>query len=135
MAGAALINPVLNFVFIRLTEHHYRNGAIGAAICMLLTELLIVAAELVLIGRHLLSASSLLRMARAAVASAGMLVVGYVAHPLGWYVSLPLAGLVFLFLAWVLRLAGPVEKEVLHAGFSKVGAPLRRSRRQASTEQ
>ena len=42
MVGAAIVNPALNFVFIRLTEHRYHNGAIGAAICMLLTELLVV---------------------------------------------------------------------------------------------
>jgi len=122
MAVAAVVNPALNFLFIRFAEHRYHNGAIGAAICLLVTELLIVAAELVFVGRGFLSRSSLLRVIRAAVASAGMWAVGYLARPLGSYVYLPLAGLTFLGLAWVLRVIGPLEQEALQAGLAKVGA-------------
>jgi O-antigen/teichoic acid export membrane protein len=131
MAGAAVVNPLLNYVFIRLTEHRYHNGAIGAAICMLVTELLIVSAEIVLVGRRMLSPASLRRVARAAVASGGMWAVGYLARSLGWYVSLPLAGLAFVLLAWVLRLAGPVEREMLHAAAAKATTPFRRGRHRA----
>src|ERR1700674_3115132 len=91
MAVAAVVNVALNFLLIRLTEHRYHNGAIGAAICLLVTESLIVAADLVFLGRGFASPSSLLRVARAGVASAGMWAVGYLASPLGSYASLPLA--------------------------------------------
>jgi O-antigen/teichoic acid export membrane protein len=131
MAGAAVANPALNFFLIRLTERHYQNGAIGAAICMLLTELLIVSAQIVLVGRRFISVSSILRVARAALASGGMWAVGYLARSLGWYVSLPLAGLAFVLLAWILRIAGPVEKEILQTAVAKASAPLRRSRQRS----
>jgi hypothetical protein len=129
MIVAALVNPALNFFFIRVTEHRYHNGAIGAAICLLLTELLVVLVELVFISGRLLSSSSLIRLIRAALATGGMWAVGYSARPLGWYVSLPLAGLVFLVLAWLLRVAGPLEKDALQAGLTKVTARFRRAGR------
>jgi O-antigen/teichoic acid export membrane protein len=131
MAGAAVVNPALNFFLIRFTERHYHNGAIGAAICMLLTELLIVSAEIILVGRRFLSKSSILRVTRTALASGGMWAVGYLARPLGWYVSLPLAGLAFVLLAWILRIAGPVEKEMLQTAIAKARARLRGSRQGA----
>jgi hypothetical protein len=121
MVCAALVNPALNFFVIRLAERRYQNGAIGAAICLLLTELLVVAGEMVFIGRRLLSFSSLLRVMRSAVASGGMWAVGYIAHPLGWYVYLPLAGAAFVLLAWLLHVAGPLEKDALRAGLAKLG--------------
>jgi hypothetical protein len=102
---------------------------------MLVTEMLIVAAEIFFVGRRFLSSSSLLRAGRTALASGGMWAVGYMARSLGWYVSLPLAGLAFLVLAWVLRIAGPIEKEVLQAGVAKVTSRFRRNRPQTSIDQ
>jgi O-antigen/teichoic acid export membrane protein len=128
MAVAAVVNPALNFFFIRVTEHRYHNGAIGAAFCLLLTELLIVLVELVLISRRFLSPGSLLRLARAALAAGGMWAVGFFARPLGWYVSLPLAGLAFVVFAWLLGVAGPFEKEALQEGLTKVTARFRGAR-------
>jgi O-antigen/teichoic acid export membrane protein len=134
MIGAALVNPALNAFFIPFTEHRYHNGAIGAAICMLLTELLVVTVELIWIGRRLLSSSSLLRVTRAALASGGMWAVGYLARHLGWYVSLPLAGMTFLLLAWLLHLAGPLEIEAIQSGLAKVTSRLRRVRQAPTTK-
>jgi len=134
LVAAALVNPALNFYFIRLTQHRYHNGAIGAAICMLLTELLIVSAEIMLVGRRFLGSASVFRVVRAAVASGGMWAVGYAARPLGWYVSLPLAGLAFVFLAWLLRVVGPTEKEALLAEWAKIIGRFRRGRSVASKE-
>jgi O-antigen/teichoic acid export membrane protein len=134
MIVAAIVNPALNFFFIRLTEHRYHNGAVGAAICLLITELIVISAELVFIGWGLLSLSSLVRLMRAALASAGMWLVGFLARPLGWYVSLPLAGVTLVLLAWLLRVAGPLEKEALRTGIAKATPRFRRGRRQAGTK-
>jgi hypothetical protein len=60
--------------------------------------------------------------------------VGYVASPLGWYVSLPIAGATFLLLAWLFRVLGPDERDVVSAGFSKVAARLPGARRRAAAE-
>ena len=107
----------------------------SAAICMLLTEMLIISAELVLVGRRFLSMSSLIYGSRCEQVwpAPACFWWEYLARPLGWYVSLPLAGLAFLLLAWVLRIVGPVEKEVLQVGLNKATAPLRRARHKVST--
>lgn len=120
MAGAALANPGLNFFLIRFTQHRYGNGGIGAATCLLITELLIASVELMLVGRRVLSRRSLLRLLRSALATGGMWVVGYVSAPLGWWFSLPLAGVAFLALAWLLRVAEPEEKAAIRSGLAKV---------------
>ena len=44
MAGTTVINPLFNLALIPLTQHRYGNGAIGAAISLLLTEIVVVAA-------------------------------------------------------------------------------------------
>jgi O-antigen/teichoic acid export membrane protein len=134
MAAAAVVNPALNFLLIRLTEHRYHNGAIGAAVCLLITELMIVAFELVFVGRRVLSASSLMRVLSATLASGGMWAVGYLARPLGWYVSLPLAGVIFLALAWLLRVASPEERAEIRSGIAKVASRVSRGRRAARTK-
>jgi O-antigen/teichoic acid export membrane protein len=127
MAGAALVNPALNFVLIRFAEHRYHSGAIGAALCLLITEMLVVAAELLFVGRRFLSLSSILRVTRAALASGGMWAIGYLARPLGSFVSLPLAGIGFIALAWLLRVIGPLEQDALQAALVKVRARPGRS--------
>ena len=38
MTAAAFVNPAINLVLIALFQHHERNGAIGAAWAMVLTE-------------------------------------------------------------------------------------------------
>jgi O-antigen/teichoic acid export membrane protein len=128
MVGAAIVNPALNYVLIRFTESRYHNGAIGAAICLLLTELLVVVADLFFLGRELVSSWSLLRVTRAALASGILWAVGELARPLGWYVSLPLAGVAFLLSAWLLRLAGPEEQDAIRSGVARVTARLHRAR-------
>jgi hypothetical protein len=63
-----------------------------------------------------------------------MWVVGSLARPLGWYVSLPLAGFSFLVFAWLLRIAGPEEREAIRSGVAKVTTRLRGGRRPAASE-
>jgi len=40
MGGATLVNPLINLALIPITQRHFGNGAIGAAVSLLLTELL-----------------------------------------------------------------------------------------------
>jgi PST family polysaccharide transporter len=72
MIGATVVNPVVNLVLIKYAQARWHNGAIGAAISLLVTELLIVAAGIVIVGRHVLTGSSLWRLLRAVVAAAAM---------------------------------------------------------------
>src|SRR5262249_62436495 len=57
MIGATVVNPVVNLFLIRLAQHRWQNGAIGAAASLLVTELLIVTAGLAIGGPHAMTAS------------------------------------------------------------------------------
>ncbi|HSS10198.1 MAG TPA: polysaccharide biosynthesis C-terminal domain-containing protein, partial [Acidimicrobiales bacterium] len=109
MAGATVINPLLNVVLIRATEARYHNGAIGAAISLLVTELLIVSVGFIMVGRDVLEARSMWRGLRTATASFAMWGVAYAARSLGTLPSLAAGAFTFLLLAVLLRLATPEE--------------------------
>ncbi len=51
MLGATVLNPAINLVLIPATQSRLHNGAIGAAVSLLLTEVVIVGAGLALAGR------------------------------------------------------------------------------------
>jgi O-antigen/teichoic acid export membrane protein len=121
MAGATLVNPLLNVVLIRATQHRYGNGAIGAAISLVVTEVLIVAVGFVIVGRGAFERRSVLRCVRVAAASAGMCAAGWLTRPLGSVASLAAAGGAFLLLAVVLRIATPQERAVAMAYVRRAG--------------
>jgi O-antigen/teichoic acid export membrane protein len=134
LAACAVINPTLNYFLIQFTQHRYHNGAIGAAACLMVTEFLTVAADLYLLGPGFLSKRLLARIGRTALATAGMFGVGYVASPLGWYLSLPLAGATFVGLAGLFGVLSPEERKVLSEGLSRIAARLPGTRRQAASK-
>ena len=53
----------------RVTQHRYGNGAIGAAISLLLTELVIAAVGMALVGRGVVDRRMARRVGRTAAAS------------------------------------------------------------------
>jgi O-antigen/teichoic acid export membrane protein len=113
MIGAAIVNPLMNLALIPATESRYGNGAIGAAICLLITELLQTAGGLYFVGRDVFDRHLVRRCALAAVAAAAMWLVAFVARPLGTPVSLLAGCLTFLVLALALRIATPGELAAL----------------------
>ncbi len=104
MAGATVVNPLLNAGLIQVTQRAYGNGAIGAAVCLLLTELLLVSVGLWIVGRSILDTGVLRRCTLTAVAAAAMWAAGYFTRPLGAIPSLATGCLSFVALAWALRL-------------------------------
>jgi O-antigen/teichoic acid export membrane protein len=133
IAGAVAVNVMLNLVLIRFFQTRSHNGAIGAALSLLITELLIVSAGHALVGRHVFNASSWWRIARAWLAAAGMWAVAYVTRPWGAILSLSAAALTFAVLAVVLRVASAEERELIHGAQASVRRrlshfpPLRRT--------
>ena len=115
MAGATVVNPVLNFALIRATEYRYENGAIGAALSLLLTELLIVSAGFVVVGRGVFDRSVARRCVLTALASIAMWAVAYAAQPIGTLASIGLGVLTFVALAAVFRLVRPEELSAARA--------------------
>lgn len=118
MAVAALVNPLFNLVLIPLTEHRYHNGAIGAAISLVLTEVLMDAVGLWLVGRHVLARRGVTRCSAAVLASAGMAGVAYAARPLGPPIALAAGFAAFGILVPVLRVVRRQEFELVRAGLA-----------------
>jgi O-antigen/teichoic acid export membrane protein len=124
MAGATVVNPLLNLALIRATQSRYGNGAIGAALSLLLTELLIVAVGFAMVGRSVLDGRAARRCVVALVASAAMPVAAYLARPLGTLPALVAAALAFLVAAAVLRLFTTEEIALARSAVSRVAVRL-----------
>jgi O-antigen/teichoic acid export membrane protein len=124
LAGATIFNPVCNLVLIRVTQTHWHNGAIGAALSLLVTELLIAAVAIAAFGRHVLDRQSLWRLARALLAALVMAGVMYVLGPFGFVVAAAGGGLVFIGALVALRVPTADEWAWARQGASKAGRTL-----------
>jgi len=121
MALSAVVNPLFNLALIPATEHRFDNGAIGAAISLFLTELVVVTAGFVMVGRLVFDA----RTARRGLLGVGIAVTMWGAaygarQVVGEFPSLVAAGLAFVVLAEAVRLFTPEEVALLKDGFARV---------------
>jgi O-antigen/teichoic acid export membrane protein len=116
MAGATVVNPLLNFGLIPFFQSHFGNGAIGAAVALGLTELLIVIVGFLAVARKVLTSASAFRLLRVAVAGGAMWAVMYATRPFGFVVSALAGALIFTALVPLLRLASPDDLALLRLG-------------------
>jgi O-antigen/teichoic acid export membrane protein len=120
MAATTVVNPLFNIGLIPWTQHHYGNGAIGAAISLLLTEFVCVGAGYVLIGRLVFNWGSVKRMTLGVGIAAAMWAVGYeLEQVVGWVPALIAAALTFPLLAALLRLFTAEELAMIRSGLTK----------------
>ena len=120
MAGAAVINPLMNLVLIPRTEHRYHNGAIGAAVALVLTEMLMDVVGLLLVGRGVFDRRALKRCASVCAASAGMGAVAYAARSLGAELSLAAGFATFVAVGLTLRIVRQEEFAIARAGLARI---------------
>jgi O-antigen/teichoic acid export membrane protein len=124
MAGAAVVNPIMNLVLIPATQLRYHNGAIGAAISLVLTELLMNVAGFIVLGGRVLDRRGVRRVGLSVVASAGMLGAATAARPLGTLPSLLVGATALVVLFAKLDVATRDEKTFLHSGVARVRSRL-----------
>jgi O-antigen/teichoic acid export membrane protein len=124
MIGAAVLNPILNLVLIPATQQRYGNGAIGAALSLLLTELLMVVVGFVMVGRHVFDRNAIRRCVGATVASAAMWAAAYAARPLGTVASLSVGVATFMILVGTLRLVTRAEIAMVQVGLARLRSRL-----------
>jgi O-antigen/teichoic acid export membrane protein len=110
MVAATIVNPAVNLVLIPVTQHRYHNGAIGAAVALLITEVLVAGGAFVMV-RQVFNRASFTRCCLAVGASVAMLGASEAAAPLGTAVALAAGVAAFVALAVLLRI--PTEGEVL----------------------
>lgn len=131
MVLASFVNPALNLVLIRYFQDHLGNGAIGSAISMFGTELVIIAIGLWVI-RRFVDLSILWRLSRAVLATGGMATVCWFASRLG-LVQEVAAGLVsFTLLAILLRVLSREELAELRRIAERVPMRARLSQRRGN---
>lgn len=133
MAATTIVNPLLNLVLIPATDHRYGNGAIGAAISLLLTEVVVVTAGLIMVGRFVFDGGSARRTVLGAVAASAMWFVGYETLALGFLPALSAAGIVFVVLAVVFRLFTADDVAMIQTSFNRVLRRIPVLRRRAAT--
>ena len=108
LAGACVLNPVLNYVLISTTQAQLHNGAIGAGASLLITEV-VIAMLAVVIVREFLDSRVLYRIGGAALATAGMAVIVLMAAPFGLALQVPAGALSFGTLALLFRVVRAEE--------------------------
>ena len=135
MAAATVVNPAVNLVLVRSAESRWDNGAIGAALSLLVTEVLIVAGGMAIVGRHVVNRATVGRVSRSLLAVLVMavamtFVLGLpLAAPLRLVGALLLGAGVFTASAVALRVVTAHEIDVARSTFRQM-ARRRRGHRE-----
>ena len=115
MALACVVNPVANLFLIPYYQRTHGNGAIGAAIAMVITEAVLATVSVALV-RQAFDLHSVIRLAKALVATGVMAGVVFVTSRGGFVSSIlaTAAGVVaFVAASAVLRVLTPEERQML----------------------
>lgn len=115
------INTGLNLLLIPYFQRTHSNGALGAALSLLATEVWITTVSSALLGlRRIASAALGLRMWKAAVSTGAFIATALILRPLGLS-SIPLAVAALLAVAWAVGILTAEERK----GFSAAVGRLR----------
>jgi O-antigen/teichoic acid export membrane protein len=142
LGAATLLNVTLNWVLIPVYQERYQNGAVGAALALLLTEIAVVSAGMLLVGRRVLPRAAFWRLSRACVAAGLMAAEVYLLAPTLGVLAALVGVVAFGGSAAVLRVVAPEERAALAAiaarlwGAASGSAPIpSRLRRGPSAEE
>jgi O-antigen/teichoic acid export membrane protein len=109
MGGAAVLNIILNLALIPYFQHRFGNGAIGAALCLTVTEIVVASVGLTVVP-GLLTRRSAWRVARAAVATLVMALVTWTLRSHGPLLQIAAGALTFAIVACLLRV--PTSQDI-----------------------
>jgi O-antigen/teichoic acid export membrane protein len=119
MIGAAILNPVINLFLIRYFQVEQHNGAIGAALSLLITEIGMASVGLFVLP-PMLDFGSALRLVRAAGATAGMALVVWALSGYGLIVEGVAGMIAFAFLAVMFKVLTAEEARLLRKTVSRL---------------
>ncbi len=119
MVAAAVFNPALNLVLIPYFQNRMHNGAIGAALSLLVTEVLIVALGIVVI-RRFLDRRTLYRLIRASLATLGMAVVVLADNQSRLLMEIVLGMISFIVFGLALRVTSAKELREARSAMSEI---------------
>jgi O-antigen/teichoic acid export membrane protein len=124
MLAAALLNPALNLVLIPYFQSRMLNGAIGTAVSLLVTEVLMVILGIIVI-RRFLDRATLHRLVRACLATLGMAAVVSAASRSGLLMQIVLGFTSFAALGVALRVANAKELRDARSAVTEIILRLR----------
>lgn len=127
---AMFLNPAMNLVAIPMASSMYDNGAIGAAIATVITEIFMVTAALVLMQRGVFVRSNAVMAARCSAAGVPMAVAMIAVAPYGLIPIMIAGGFVYPVAALAVGAVQPsdlreISKLVLSRGRAEQPAPAR----------
>ncbi|HEX2703120.1 MAG TPA: oligosaccharide flippase family protein, partial [Solirubrobacteraceae bacterium] len=125
MGGATIFNISINLILIQVAQNRWGNGAIGAAVSLLLTELVIAAAALRVVGLGVFSRSSALRLVRVTIACGGAIGAALACDGLGVAVRLGVGTASLILCASVLRVVSREELAFARQWLGAAGSRLR----------
>jgi len=128
MVVMTILNPAINLVLIPYFQHRSGNGAIGAALSLLITEVLMAGAALVLM-RGVLISTSARKLFRTTLATLGMAVcVWWVRYRFGLALQVLTGMTSFAVLGLALRILTAEERAMLQDVAGRIGRRLGRRR-------
>jgi O-antigen/teichoic acid export membrane protein len=117
-ASAAVLNPTLCFILIRVTDQRYSNGAIGAAIITVATELWVMLGALRLRSPGVMARPDVIHLARILAASAVMIPVLLIATDLPLFAQIGLGGIAYGLAALLFKVISVAEIRELISRFT-----------------
>lgn len=114
MAGAAVLNIVMNLALIPYCQRRFGNGAIGAAISLTVTEIVVASMGLIIVPGFVTRRSSW-RVLRAAAATVLMAGVVWAIRSHGPLLQISAGALTFAIMAWLLRLPTRNDMETVRS--------------------
>lgn len=133
MAGTTVINPLFNLALIPWAHDHYDNGAIGASISLLLTEIIVVAAGFAMVGALVFDRSTIRRSVLGIAAAGAMWGVAYVTEPtIGSIGGFVVGLLTFVAASFLFRLFTAEEVGLITSGINRALRKIPGLRRAAS---
>ena len=124
MGGATIFNIAVNVILIQVAQNRWGNGAIGASVSLLLTELVIAAAALRGVGLDVFSRSSALRLLRIGIACGGAIGAALACDGLGAAARVSAGTVALLLCATVLRVVSREELAFVLERLRAAGAGL-----------
>ncbi len=129
--AASVLNPAANLVAIPVTQHLYGNGAIGAAVITVLTEMFMLTVGLRLLPAGLLSSSTSAYVGKCLVAGLVMAAAVFWVRDLPLVVIVPLGAVVYAAASLALRTISAGEIRSLVAEVFAQGRRPRQTAQQA----
>lgn len=124
MAGACVLNPLINFFLIGYFQRTTGNGGTGAAIALLSTEVLMVIAGIALLPRGVLGMTSVVTMVKSGMAAGIMALVVYYTRASFILVPIVCGTVVYVVSALLLKALPREDLKMLAVFWSKAAAKL-----------